>query len=173
MSPPPSTSTPQPQLQAPPALTRRKTFKSWTDGYNSLANALLVASTFAGTITFSIIFSAPRDASKERDAVYEPLAYASSLFLGSAIGCISILVSCRAGQTDDRRGDWWRVVAQVSFVVVGFSLIAAFGLLLGSLRAFGYRGPFILGVVWFVGFVIMPLVIGSFMIGRHVFRWLQ
>lgn len=61
----------------------------------------------------------------------------------------------------------------MSFVVVGFSLIAAFGLLLGSLRAFGYRGPFILGVVWFVGFVIMPLVIGSFMIGRHVFRWLQ
>ncbi|KAI9774089.1 MAG: hypothetical protein M1840_005182 [Geoglossum simile] len=143
--------------------------KPWPDAYSELANPLLVTATFAGTITFSLVL-APRDGGgRDVEFAAKLLAYASSLFLGSAIGCISISVLCRAGQHE---GGWGaavpRVVAQVTFVMVGILMIAAFGLLLGSLSVLGFGGPFALGVVLFSCFTAVPVVVGCVMLSPYL-----
>jgi hypothetical protein len=43
-------------------------------------------------------------------------------------------------------------------------MIAAVWLVIWSLHLLGLRGPFILGVVLFVGFAAIPIVVGSFVL---------
>ncbi|KAH6868966.1 hypothetical protein B0T10DRAFT_501944 [Thelonectria olida] len=139
---------------------------TWMEAYTNIANALLVTTTFAGAITFAIVLApyGGDSASKQRPSYpVELLAYAGALFLGGAIGCIPIFVVCRAGDIDERRVDKWRCIAQLMFVTIGCIIIAAFGIFIGSLHYFGYHGPFILGVVLFVPFTIIPVLLGIFL----------
>lgn len=57
--------------------------------YKNRATALLAVSTFAATITFSIILT-PRDSGQATPGL-APLAYANSLFCGAIVGCVFVV----------------------------------------------------------------------------------
>jgi hypothetical protein len=129
-------------------------------GYRRIADSMLVATTFAGTVTLTIVL-APRDASTTIPGIKE-LAYASSFFLGSIMGCILIIVSVEIGKDDD--GLWfpmeiWEWVVRIELLVVGCTLLVSFYLLLLASSFFlSYRGPFIISSIFYLGCGFLTIV---------------
>lgn len=76
------------ELHEPAELRQKR--RSKAQQLETFANSLLVAATFAGTVTLTVVL-APRGV----DPVpgIPELAYASSIFLGSIMGCIFLVAS--------------------------------------------------------------------------------
>ena len=113
--------------------------------YRSLANSMLAIATFAGTITLTVIL-APGNGTDVPGLTV--LAYSSSIFIGSIMGCIFMIVSIELNVPLN--------VMRVEAVVVGLTLFSAFFLLLLASSLFlNYRGPFILGSILYLGFSVL------------------
>jgi hypothetical protein len=117
----------------------------------NLINALLLASTFAGTVTLSILLT-PGNTNTTIPGIVE-LAYAGSLFLGGIMGCILITASIELDIPS-----WVRVIW--SIIVFATLYVAFYLLLFASTFFLSYRGPFILGSILYLGCGI--LIIASF-----------
>jgi hypothetical protein len=140
------------------AMTRDKD-KEDRASYLHPAEAMLAAATFAGSITFTVLL-APRDGAGPIPGINE-LAYASSLFLGSMMGCILIIASIELEKPIN--------LIQVEAVVVGITLFVAFYLmLLASSLFLQYRGPFIVGSILYLSPGLLTLY---FVLHRHYRRW--
>jgi hypothetical protein len=112
------------------------------DRYRNLINSLLLASTFAGTVTLSIILT-PGNNNSTIPGIVE-LAYAGSLFLGGIMGCILIIMSLELERPE--------FVVLIETIIVFATLYVAFYLLLFASTFFlSYRGPFILGSILYFG----------------------
>lgn len=128
--------------------------REFEDGYRDTANAMLATATFAGAITLSIVLT-PGNTPTTIPGV-EELAYASSLFLGSIMGCILIIASIGLGIP--------RPIIRIEVWVVGTIIFVAFYLLLHASSYFlTYRGPFILGSIIYLGCGFLILVFSIFM----------
>lgn len=133
------------------------------DRYRNPVNGMLLAATFAGTVTLGIILT-PRDTSTSIPGIAE-LAYASSLFLGSVMGCILIIASIELGM------ERWTV--GIEMCVVGATLYVAFYLLLlASSLLLSYRGPFILGSIFYIGcgFLMLAFIVASWIQRRRLWK---
>lgn len=129
-------------------------------GYRRIADSMLVATTFAGTVTLTIVL-APRGDSTTIAGIKE-LAYASSFFLGSIMGCILIIVSVEIGKDDDELWfpmEIWEWVVRIELLVVGCTLLVSFYLLLLASSFFlSYRGPFIISSIFYLGCGFLTIV---------------
>jgi hypothetical protein len=119
------------------------------DRYDSLAGALLVSATFAGTITFSIVFQSTDSSITINKNI---LAAASAVFLGSAISSISVLVAVETvsrilQKNEDHTGPL-RLLAIIAFICCGALQIAGYGLLIYSFRP-SFNFAFVFGVSFF------------------------
>jgi len=127
--------------------------------YRNIINALLLASTFAGTVTLSIILTPDNNNDTTIPGIVE-LAYAGSLFLAGIMGCILITVSVEL-----EKPNWILIVETITLSAM---LCVAFYLLLfASTFYIGDLGPFILGSVLYLGFgILMFVFIASQWFGR-------
>ena len=133
------------------AMERYELEKWKCESYRTPATQMLVAATFAGTISLSVIL-APGSGDSSTPGI-SVLAYASALFIGSIMGCILIIVSLEVPELNV-----W--VTRITAGIVGVTLFAAFELLLLASSLFlHYRGPFIVGSILFVGFGVSVIVI--------------
>lgn len=117
--------------------------------YRNLINSLLLASTFAGTVTLSIILT-PGNNNTTIPGIVE-VAYAGSLFLGGIMGCILIIMSLELERPE--------FVVLIETIIGCATLYVAFYLLLFASTFFlSYRGPFILGSILYFGCGILMVV---------------
>jgi hypothetical protein len=123
--------------------------KELKDRYRNLINSLLLASTFAGTVTLSIILT-PGNNNTTIPGIVE-LAYAGSLFLGGIMGCILITMSLELEITEF-------VVVIETIIVFAILYVAFYLLLFASTFFLSYRGPFILGSILYFGCGILMVV---------------
>jgi hypothetical protein len=144
--------------------------------YKDRATALLQVSTFAATITFTIILT-PRDNGQTTPGLVQ-LAYANALFCGAIIGSIFVIIGIEIANAQPAitkstlntkstmNRSWVMKLAQAMALLVvedmktllglvhivagfvGLSLFAAFYIMIYATRQFlQYDGPFILGTV--------------------------
>jgi hypothetical protein len=117
------------------------------DRYTTFINAMLLASTFAGTVTLSIILT---PTNTPIPGIVE-LAYAGSLFLGGIMGCILMVLSVGI--------ELPRVVLIIEMIIVSGTLYVAFYLLLfASTFYLSNQGPFIIGSILYLGFCFLTIV---------------
>jgi len=115
------------------------------ESYLPVANAMLAAATFAGTVTLTVVLT---PGSGTHVPGLTVLAYASSIFIGSIMGCVFMIASIKLNVPFP--------VVRMEATVVGLILFSAFYLLLLASSLFlNYRGPFILGSVIYLGFAVL------------------
>jgi hypothetical protein len=113
--------------------------------YRSFANTMLTIAVFAGTITLTVVLTPGNGPHVPGLAV---LAYSSSIFIGSIMGCIFIIISIELNAGV--------VLVRTEAIIVGVMVFSAFFLLLLASSLFlNYRGPFILGSVLYLGFSVL------------------
>jgi hypothetical protein len=126
-----------------------------TSRYLKLANTLLVISTFAGTVTFSVLLTATNTLDVNGDSgdsgvldfVKKHLGYASALFLGSVTGVFPILLLLQRVKTDESPGGYIFFFTMCGFVIITALMTTAFFLLMLVLQHYTVKGAFILGLV--------------------------
>jgi len=114
-----------------------------TSRYISLAEFLLVAATFAGSITSAAILTTPT----LPEYVRTLLGYASALFLSSVTGIFPLILVLQRFQDDQApdNGYYWVVIT--GLVVAALAVGAAFIILIVALRCYISEGAFILGAL--------------------------
>jgi len=142
--------TAQESIKARPEDARSETSSSeknrdLVESYLPVANAMLAIATFAGTITLTIVLT-PGNGNHTPGLTL--LAYSSSMFIGSIMGCVFMIASIKLNVP-------FRFVLMEA-TIVGLILFSAFYLLLLASSLFSnHRGPFILGSVIYLGFGIL------------------
>ncbi|KAH6669471.1 hypothetical protein B0J14DRAFT_120489 [Halenospora varia] len=112
--------------------------------YKSYAKTLLQIATFSGALTFSAVYIT---GSQSSSAGITVLLYASSILIGSVLGCAALLAFI------DLDVSLW-VVKLVAFIL-GLLIFGAFYLLLVAIKLLtGISGPLICGSVIYGAFLI-------------------
>jgi len=136
------------------------------ESYRSFANAMLATATFAGTITLTVILTPGNGTDVPGITV---LAYSSSIFIGTIMGCICMISSIELNMSF--------AFVRAEATILGLLLFSAFYLLLLSSSLFlNYRGPFILGSIIYLGFGLLLgmlslldwIVVSSAVLGKRM-----
>ena len=115
------------------------------ESYRPFANAMLATATFAGTITLTVLLTPGNSTHVPGLTV---IAYSSSIFIGSIMGCICMISSIELHMS-------FRFVRMIA-TILGLMLFSAFYLLLlASSHLLNYQGPFILGSILYLGFGVL------------------
>jgi len=127
-----------------------------TSRYISLAEFLLVAATFAGSITSAAILTTPT----LPEYVSTLLGYASALFLSSVTGIFPLILVLQRFQDDQApdHGYYWVVIT--GLVVAALTVGAAFIILIVALKWYISKGAFILGATLTAFNVLWTMVMG-------------
>jgi hypothetical protein len=127
------------------AEEKEKERRDVLESYRPFAQAMLATSTFAGTITLTVLLTHGNNTHVRGLTV---LAYSSSIFIGSIMGCICMISSIELNMSP--------VFVLMEATILGLILFSAFYLLLLTSSLFlGYRGPFILGSILYLGFGVL------------------
>jgi hypothetical protein len=128
-----------------PPLNESSGERAAIESYRPFANAMLVTATFAGTITLSVVL-APGNGTHVPGVTI--LAYSSSIFIGTIMGCIFLISSIELNVSF--------ALIRMEATIVGLLLFSAFYLLLLASSLFlNYRGPFILGSILYLGYGVL------------------
>jgi hypothetical protein len=115
------------------------------ESYRPFANAMLAISTFAGTITLTVLLT-PGNGTHVPGLTL--LAYSSSIFIGSIMGCICMISSIALNMPFG--------FVRMEATILGLMLFSAFYLLLLTSSLFlNHQGPFILGSILYLGFGVL------------------